>query len=253
MKISIALTCFLLTLPAAVNAADFDASLRQALTVAGMKNPLRLELQRPVDARLFKIETQGVEGSGLFKGTLHVVRCAAEVRSLSEKLKPGDQLVLAGDNWKDARFTFAGTGTEQAPILIRPEKPGDAVFTGTTEISFYGVHLIIMGIEFREVHPAKDNTVIFRLGSSEEKPAEHCIANRIKFDNCGSLSSEDWPRIRLWLMNVRGHANTVANCTFAGLKNIGQMLGAANLPAEGLQQLHVLNNRFTSRPKIDGQ
>jgi hypothetical protein len=48
-------------------------------------------------------------------------------------------------------------------------------------------------------------------------------------------------------------SNTVSNSTFSGFKHIGQMLGAADLPKDGLQQLHVLNNRFVDRPKIDDQ
>jgi poly(beta-D-mannuronate) lyase len=110
-----------------------------------------------------------------------------------------------------------------------------------------------MGLEFKQVNPAKDNAVIFRLGRSEEDPAENCIVTDLRFENCGSPSPDDWPKLHLWLMNVRGRDNTVANSVFTGLKNIGQMLGAANLPAKGMQRLHVLNNRFRGRPKIDNQ
>src|SRR5580698_173110 len=72
------------------------ASLAQAEPV----NALKLELQRPVDARLAKIAT-----GELAKGEVHVVHDAREVRALSGKLKPGDQLVLAGGEWKDAHFS----------------------------------------------------------------------------------------------------------------------------------------------------
>ncbi|MBK8092523.1 MAG: hypothetical protein IPK32_11230 [Verrucomicrobiaceae bacterium] len=58
---------------------------------------LRLDLQRPIDPRLAKIES-GDFGSG----QVHVARAAVEVRALSGKLKPGDQLVLSGTAWKDA-------------------------------------------------------------------------------------------------------------------------------------------------------
>jgi poly(beta-D-mannuronate) lyase len=127
------------------------------------------------------------------------------------------------------------------------------VFSGAVEVTFHGAHLIVMGIVFREVTPAQDNAVIFRLGSGDERPADCCIVSRVRFTNCGSPMPEDWPRVHVWLMTVRGRDNTVANCAFDGLKNIGQMLGAANLPAGGLQRLHVLNNGFAGRPKIDGQ
>ncbi|MBM3891796.1 MAG: hypothetical protein FJ388_21990, partial [Verrucomicrobia bacterium] len=140
MAVKLVLTALLLTRLAAADAVGFDASLRQTLAAAGMKNPLRLELQRPVDRRLLRIEAEGIEGCALFKGKVHVARNAKEVRVSSEKLRPGDQLVLAGADWKDARFTFAGRGTAEAPILVRPEKPGSVVFSGAAEVAFHGSH-----------------------------------------------------------------------------------------------------------------
>jgi poly(beta-D-mannuronate) lyase len=236
-----------------LHAAKADDELAKAIDAAGMKNQLRLDLQRPVDARLLKIEADGIEGCGLFKGKAHLVHNASEVRSLSGKLLPGDQLVLASAEWKDARFTFEGIGTAEAPILIRPEKPGSVVFTGESTVRFHGAHLIVQDFAFREVTSAQNNTVLFAVGNGEAKPADHCIFNRLRIENCGSKNPDDWPKQRLWLMDMRGSGNTVANSTFRGFRNIGQMLGAAELPKEGLQQIHVLNNHFSDRPKIDHQ
>lgn len=233
------------------NGVSSEAALTQAFS--GGRHPLRLDLQRPVDPRLEQLQTVNPAASGLFAGKLHLARTAAEVRSLSGHLAPGDQLVLAGGEWKDARFAFSGRGTQAAPILVRPDQPGSVVFGGSSEVAFSGCHLIVTGLEFKQVNPSADNAVIFRLGRSEEDPAEHCIVTNLRFENCGSPSPSDWPKRRLWLMNVRGRDNTVANCVFAGLKNIGQMLGAANLPAAGLQRLHVIHNCFRDRPKIDNQ
>jgi poly(beta-D-mannuronate) lyase len=209
---------------------------------------LRLDLQRPIDPRLAEIES-GDFGSG----QVHVARAAVEVRALSGKLKPGDQLVLAGTAWKDARFTFEGHGTAEEPIIIRPEKPGSVSFTGESAVTFHGEHLIVHDLAFQGVTVSKNNEVLFRVGNGEAKPANHCLFNRLRFENCGSTNPADWPKLHLWLMSMRGRGNTVSNSTFSGFKHIGQMLGAAELPKDGLQQLHVLNNRFLDRPKIDDQ
>jgi poly(beta-D-mannuronate) lyase len=215
---------------------------------AELPKTLRLDLQRPVDPRLAKLE------SGDFgNGQEHVARAAVEVRALSGKLKPGDQLVLAGTAWKDARFTFEGHGTEEKPIVIRPEKPGGVVFTGESAVTFHGQHLIVHDLAFQGVTVTKNNEVLFRVGNGEAKPANHCLFNRLRFEECGSTNPADWPKLHLWLMSMRGRGNTVSNSTFSGLKHIGQMLGAAELPKDGLQQLHVLNNHFIDRPKIDDQ
>ena len=218
------------------------------LFAAELPKTLRLDLQRQIDPRVEKIESGNFGG-----GELHVARATVEVRALSGKLKPGDQLVLAGSAWKDARFTFEGRGTMEAPIVIRPEKPGSVIFTGESAVTFHGEHLIVHDLAFVGVTVSKSNEVLFRVGNGEAKPANHCIFNRLRFENCGSTNPADWPKLKLWLMSMRGRGNTVSNSTFRGFKHLGQMIGAAELPKDGLQQLHVLNNRFIDRPKIDDQ
>lgn len=241
----------LLSAALAAPAADWP---REVLERAGLAPALREELQRPVDARLLRIEAGGIEGSGLFKGRIHVVRSAEEVRALSGKLHPGDQLVLAGANWHDAKFTFGGLGTEAAPILIRPEAGGAVVFSGNSEVGFHGSHLVITGLEFRKVTVARTGAVIFRLGVGKERPADHCIVNRITIENCNSPSPADWPRLKVWYLTAGyGRDNTIANSTFSGLRHIGQMIGAAELPPGELQRLHLLDNRFGDRPYLDEQ
>jgi len=235
-------------------AASTDETLEDALKAANWKSALRLDLQRPIDPRLAKLEKGDIAQCDLFRGKTHVARTAGEMSRLSGKLAPGDQLMLAaGGAWKDARFTLEGHGTMEAPILIRPEKPGSVVFTGESAVRFHGEHLIVHDLAFRDVTTTRNNTVIFGVGNGEAKPADHCIFHWLRFENCGSTNAADRPKLKLWLMSMRGSDNTVAGCTFRGLQNIGQMLGAAELPTQGLQQLHVLNNHFIDRPHLDNQ
>jgi len=223
------------------------------LADAGIKNQLRPDLQRPIDPRLASIEAGDIAKCSLFRGRKHLVGNAGEISRLSSKLAPGDQLVLAAGEWKDARFTFEGHGMIDAPLLIRPEKPGSVTFSGESTVRFHGEHLVVHDLAFRGVTVMKDNTTVFAVGNGEAKPADHCIFNRIRFDDCGSVNPADRPKLKVWLMSMRGRGNTVANSVFRDLKNIGQMLGAAELPRKGLQQLHVLNNQFSDRPYLDNQ
>ncbi len=214
---------------------------------------IHAEFQRPVDARLLQMEEQGLDGCKLFSGKVHVARSSKEVQALSGQLEPGDQLVLSGADWKDARFTFSGRGTEASPILIRPEVSGQVVFRGDSSVTFDGAHLVIVGLEFKDVAVTRPGSVIFRLGNGKDKPANHCIVNRIRIDNCNSPDPADRPRVRMWYMSIRGRDNTIANSTFSNLKNFGQMLAAQELPPDELQRLHILNNHFVNRPYLDEQ
>jgi poly(beta-D-mannuronate) lyase len=234
--------------------ASRDAARRQALADAGMENPLREELQRPIDPRLVRLEVLGIAGSGLFPGAIHRVTNPRELRALSEQVAPGDQVVLTGSAWNDTgQIVFAAHGTEQRPVLIRPEDAGGGVFTGNSSVVFYGEHLIVTDLAFRNIPVSRTGTVIFRLGNGQQRPASRSIVNRVRIENCNSPSPDDWPTVRMWYMTVYGPGNTVANSTFADMKNFGQMLAAQELPKEGLLQLHILNNRFVNRPMVDGQ
>lgn len=225
----------------------------KAIAATGMKNHLRLDLQRPIDPRLAQLKIQDVSRNGFWGGKAHLVRSAGEVTRLSGKLAPGDQLVLAGGKWNDVQFTFEGHGRMDAPILIRPEKPGSVIFTGESSVRFYGEHLIVHELVFQDIHVTPNNATVFGVGNGETKPANHCLFHRLRFENCGSVNRAERSKLKVWLMEMRGRGNTVADCTFRGLWNIGQMIGAAELPGDGLQQLHLLDNNFIDRPYLDNQ
>jgi poly(beta-D-mannuronate) lyase len=247
-----------------------DAALHEALLGAGIRPALREDLQRPVDPRLLRIETLGLEASGLFRGQRHEARSADEVQALSRKLKPGDQLILIGSNWKDASFTFGGEGTWEQPILIRAD-PSAAPFSGVSGVTFFGCHLVIMNLTFRNglITPAVSDISpdeapnpngpvadsledVIRLGAGDDRPADYCIVNRLTLDNVNSARAADWPRIITRYLRINGHDNTVANSTFAHLKHYGEVIATGEPPSTVPQRLHVLNSRFIDRPVLDG-
>lgn len=250
LRLVLALCVLLPTVEAALTTLE----IRQLVSSYGMQYLLLDELQRPLDPRLEMIEQKGIEGCSLFKGKLYPVYNTKEIIALSGKLSPGDQLVLMGTDWQNAQFTFAGHGTAEAPILIRPDRAGSVVFSGSSAVAFEGAHLIITGLEFRNVAMTRDGATVFRLGVDKNRPADNCIVNRITIEDCNSQASADWPRLHTWYLTADyGRDNTVANSTFAGRRNIGEIIGVMHLPPGELLRLHILNNHFKNRPKLDDQ
>lgn len=230
---------------------NLDASLQRILRTASIRPALREDLQRPVDPRLLRIESLGLKASGFFSGKRHEVRNAAEIEKLSGKLKPGDQLILTGSDWKDARFVFGGEGTPEAPIFIGAEKPDSVVLSGTSSARFHGSHLVIMNLTFRDGVIAGATRSVLALGLGKDKPANHCLVNRVTIENFHSAAPADWKTVLVNYLPVTGSGNTVANSTFAHLKNYGCIISTHDVPGAPMQQLHILNNRFIDRPRLD--
>lgn len=252
-RLLLCLLWWAIALPATRAALTTD-EIRHLVASYGMQYMLIDELQRPIDPRLAKIEKEGLDGCGLFQGKAYVVHEAAEANALSGKLAPGDRLVLTGENWRDAKVTFAGNGTEAAPILIQAEHPGQVVFSGDAAVVFHGSHLVITGLEFRKVTLTRKGATVLRLGRDQTHPANDCIVHRIKIEDCNSPQPADWPTVRVWYLTAAfGRNNTIAHSTFTGLHHLGQMIGASSLPVGELQRLHILNNHFGDRPFLDSQ
>ena len=53
-----------------------------------------------------------------------------EFWALSEKLRPGDNIILGNGIWTDFEIVFEGRGLADAPITLRAETPGEVIITG---------------------------------------------------------------------------------------------------------------------------
>jgi len=238
-------------LPIGAETPELNAALQRILRSASIRPALREDLQRPVDPRLLRIESAGVKASGFFPGKRYEARNAGEIEKLSGRLKPGDQLILTGSSWKDARFTFRGEGTQEAPIYIGAEEPDSVVLSGASSARFHGSHLVIMNLTFRNGVIAGSMRSVLALGLSREQAADHCLVNRITIDNFNSVAPADWKTVLVNYLPVAGSGNTIANSTFAHLKNYGCIISTHDVAGAPMQQLHILNNRFIDRPRLD--
>lgn len=255
--------------PDAPDLTALDAQLHQTLATAGFQPALRENLQRPVDPRLLQLEKLGIEGSKLFPGRRYEVRNAREVEALSGKLQPGDRLVLVGPDWRDTRFVFGGVGTREAPILVTAE-PSAEPFSGESGVAFFGEHLVITDLIFRggavrdaipatsaDEPPATNGKVpgvvanLIRLGAGPDRPANHCIIHRLTVDNVNSPRRETWTQAITRYVLVDGHDDTIANSSFTHLMHYGDVIATGGVPNDIPQRLHVLNNRFTDRPRLE--
>lgn len=102
-----------------------------------------------------------------------------------ESARPGDVIVVE-DGTYSGNWRLRGEGTEQAPILIRPETPGGVVLTDASSepssLEIVGSRwLIVEGFHLRDVNEAQNALVM--------RSSDHCIVRDTLFENTGAEAS----------------------------------------------------------------
>ena len=69
------------------------------------------------------VSTGSLASAQLSAGAL-LVETQQEYRAATEKLQPGDTIILANGVWKDFEIVFAGKGTVDKPISLTAETKG---------------------------------------------------------------------------------------------------------------------------------
>ena len=67
-----------------------------------------------------------------------------------KSLKPGDHIVLANGTWENFEILFSGKGTEDAPIRLSAETPGQVIISGQSNLRLAGEWLDVSGLVFKD-------------------------------------------------------------------------------------------------------
>ena len=176
--------------------------------------------------------------------TSTLIHDAEQLTAALAHARPGDELVLADGEWRDQELVFAGHGTAQQPITLRPQTPGRLVLTGQSNLSISGSHLIVRGLRFEKGQPGDlDHVVQFR---GPEGEAQHC---RLTDTVIADYNPPD-PATRYFWVSLYGQHNRVDHCRFEGQNHSGVTLCVW---LEGEPTHHrVDHNHFRNRPPGDG-
>lgn len=154
-------------------------------------------------------------------GRVHVVRTVRDVEAL--RPAPGDEIVFASAEWRDAAIGLHADGTPQSPVIVSAQ--AGAVFTGTSSAAFSGSNVVVRGLKFERGAVVRDDFVVFRLGDGANNPCNHCAADGVVIDGYNS-APRDYDTIKVFYMVLAGSGITVANSTLANKKNAGTMIAA---------------------------
>lgn len=146
------------------------------------------------------------------------VHHADEILATMQEAAPGDVLVMADGVWIDQEITFAGHGTPDAPITLRPQTPGGVTLTGASNLSISGSYLVVDGLHFKNGNPGDLSHIVQFRGSLGE--ATHCRLTQTQITTYNPDNPRD-PESRYFWVSLYGQYNRVDHCRFQGQNHSG--------------------------------
>ena len=171
--------------------------------------------------------------------TEYIVSYAFEINNLPP-LQPGDVVIMKDGVWNNQEVVFKGIGTDDNPITLRAETPGQVVLTGTSTLDIAGEYLVVESLKFL-YGKSSGSLIEFRRGS---ELAHHCrLTNVTMKDYNPDNKSTDSKWVSLY-----GTYNRVDHCSFSGKTNIGTTLVVW---MDEIPDYHLIDhNYFGPRPEL---
>ena len=189
---------------------------------------------------IFLIKTNLLAGSNTY------VSSASEINSAMNSISPGDTLTMTNGMWINQHIVFSGNGTNDLPILLKAENPGQVILMGTSTLRIGGSHLVVDGLYFRNGYSDSGGVIEFRTNSSNL--ATHCrLTNTAIVDyNPQSINTNyKW-------VSIYGNNNRVDRCYFRGKNHDGATLVVWFQQMQNPPAHHHLidHNYFAFRPTL---
>ena len=129
--------------------------------------------------------------------------------------EPGDEVVIADGVHRGWRTTIEAHGTAEAPVVVRAQTPGGAIFQGDTALTLGGDYVVLRGLRFEHCGPG---TCLY-LGACDDSRVTQC-----QFYSCGNPRATSG---HIFSVLMGSDRNRVDHCFFTGSKSmsLGQRIG----------------------------
>jgi poly(beta-D-mannuronate) lyase len=145
------------------------------------------------------------------------VKNAAELGSALAAAEPGDVLVMAKGEWKDAALEITKGGTAEKPLTLRAEIPGETIMTGASSLRIKAPHIVVDGLYFTRGGLAAEASSVIHFLSHHGT-----LKNTAIVDFNPANFEDDY----YWVF-FEGDDNLVERCYFKGKNNMQPLLGNA--------------------------
>jgi poly(beta-D-mannuronate) lyase len=170
-----------------------------------------------------------------------------ELNQAINEVTPGTEIILANGVWKDVQIKLFGMGTDENPITLRAETPGEVFIEGQSFLHLGGEHLIIDGLYFRNGYTPSSGIIRYKIGA--DSVAFNCRVTSCVID--GFTQPNRWENDR-WI-EFYGKHNQLDHCYISGKSNDGETIRVFFTGNKHIDTYHqIVNNYFGPRPRKGG-
>ncbi len=161
--------------------------------------------------------------------------------------KPGAEIVMANGEWENVQIRFVAMGTEDQPITLRAETPGEVIVKGQSDLKLGGEYLVVDGLHFKNGFSPSQSVIQFFINNDT-------LAYHSRITNC---VVEDYNKPQknmqdLWVL-FKGRHNQLNRCYLAGKSNRGPTIRIDIEGNQSIKNYHkITNNHFGPRPPKGG-
>lgn len=139
---------------------------------------------------------------------------APQFAAAAKAVQPGDTLVLAAGEWKDATLKINAVGTAAKPVVVRTATAGATVLSGASQISISGAHITIDGLHFK--NPTGEEVIELRTRS--DTLASDCRVTQCAVTNdLPATGASESARF----ISIYGVRNRIDHCLIQGKTTAG--------------------------------
>jgi len=176
-------------------------------------------------------------------GSETLVKTQEEYADAAASLEPGDTIVLANGRWENFEVLLTGEGTEDAPIRLRGETPGEVILTGQSNLRLGGKYLEVSGLVFKDGYTPTKEVISFRENKSNL--AYNSRVTEVVIDN---YNQPERYEVDFWVM-MYGKNNRFDHNHLVGKRNKGVTMAVRMDADESRENFHRIDhNYFGPRP-----
>ncbi|MBC8374608.1 MAG: T9SS type A sorting domain-containing protein [FCB group bacterium] len=172
------------------------------------------------------------------------VSSALDIQNAMSSLTPGDTMLMENGVWTDQPISFHAVGTEENPVVLLAETPGQVILTGNSKLNFSGSSIVIDGLNFSEGSPSSGGVIEFRRSGTR---ANNCrLTNTTIFNYNPSSIGTNYKWVSMY-----GQNNQVDHCYFAGKNHDGATFVIWLSEEQDRDNHHIIEyNYFGYRPPL---